>query len=726
MKTILHTLLLVASMFAINLFAQAPQKFNYQGVARNSSGNPISSANIGLRLSITDGTVTLYSESFVVSTNTLGLFNVAVGGGTVESGTFASIDWSTGAKFIKVEMDPAGGTTYTDMGSSQLLSVPYSLYAEKTAPINLDDLTDVNASAPVLNQVLQWNGTEWVPANIGGGGSDNWGSQVINHNSDFSGDGTSGNPLVIAQQGASTGMVLTWNGSSWVPMSASDNWGSQTVSTNVDLGGNGTSANPLTIAQQGATTGQFLRWNGTSWMPASISGDNWGTAVVNTSSQFSGNGTSVNPLILAQQGATPGQNLEWSGISWIPAVDDTLDLPYDGVANSSNTLFRVTNSGTGIGIKGINSSSNMNVTGVVGQIQNVNAGVGSSGVIGVNNGTNGNGYGVYGTHQGGGVGTYGSSATGIGIYGVSVGSGGIGVLAQGNAEGVKGTSNSASGYGVHGVALSGGYGGYFEGRTAVVSNSNAFEPNLFINETEPGDYARIRMSNPTPGQFWEIDALNTGVAATEMFHIWNGINGALLSIRGDGNVGMGNTNPTQRLDVAGNIKFSGALMPNNTAGSTGQVLTSQGAGVAPTWTSSTNFLFNNIYFFNQSLHQNLISTSPVSLQFNGQQYAVFTVPANSKIMVTFNQGLVENSSGTDDEVYFFIKLLDNSNNLVNQAVVIETLKANENRSVSYTHHCYISMAGTYKVEIVAQKVNASSLIGIPMAGGQMQIEVIPQ
>ena len=56
-----------------------------------------------------------------------------------------------------------------------------------------------------------------------------------------------------------------------------------------------------------------------------------------------------------------------------------------------------------------------------------------------------------------------------------------------------------------------------------------------------------------------------------------------MRITSAGNAGVGTTTPTERLDVAGNIKFSGALMPNNLSGSTGQIITSNGAGTAPTW-----------------------------------------------------------------------------------------------------------------------------------------------
>lgn len=110
--------------------AQAPQKFNYQGVARNAAGLPLVSQSIGLRLTILDGTSSgpaQYSETHTVTTNAYGLYNVAVGGGTVGSGSMAAVTWASGDKYLKVEIDPAGGTSYTDLGATQLLSVPYAL-----------------------------------------------------------------------------------------------------------------------------------------------------------------------------------------------------------------------------------------------------------------------------------------------------------------------------------------------------------------------------------------------------------------------------------------------------------------------------------------------------------------------------------------------------------------------------------------------------------------------
>lgn len=112
--------------------AQAPAKFNYQGVARNASGQPLASQALGLRLSIrnlTAGGAVVYQETQTVNTNAYGLYSVAIGDGAVVSGTMAGINWSDGNKYLQVEMDPAGGASYTDLGTSQLLSVPYAMYS---------------------------------------------------------------------------------------------------------------------------------------------------------------------------------------------------------------------------------------------------------------------------------------------------------------------------------------------------------------------------------------------------------------------------------------------------------------------------------------------------------------------------------------------------------------------------------------------------------------------
>lgn len=125
--------LLFLTVFA---YGQAPQKFNYQAVARNAQGNVIANQQVGVRLTVHDlaetGTI-LYRETHSVQTNQFGLFTLTVGGGTVLQGTFTTIPWGSGEKHLQIEYDPTGGSSYTDLGATQLLSVPYALYAGNAA-----------------------------------------------------------------------------------------------------------------------------------------------------------------------------------------------------------------------------------------------------------------------------------------------------------------------------------------------------------------------------------------------------------------------------------------------------------------------------------------------------------------------------------------------------------------------------------------------------------------
>jgi hypothetical protein len=117
-------------------FAQAPQQFNYQAVARNGSGNVLASQAVGIQIQLHQGTpggTVVYAETHAPTTSSIGLMNLAIGAGTVTSGTFNTIDWSAGPYYVEIGMDATGGTTYVSMGTQQLLSVPYALYAENSA-----------------------------------------------------------------------------------------------------------------------------------------------------------------------------------------------------------------------------------------------------------------------------------------------------------------------------------------------------------------------------------------------------------------------------------------------------------------------------------------------------------------------------------------------------------------------------------------------------------------
>jgi uncharacterized protein (TIGR02145 family) len=124
-----------AIIISLQIFAQAPHKMSYQAVIRNSSNNLVVSKSIGMQISILQGSSTgtaVYIESQTPTTNTNGLATVEIGTGITVSGNFSTINWANGPYFIKTETDINGGSTYTITGTSQLMSVPYALYANKS------------------------------------------------------------------------------------------------------------------------------------------------------------------------------------------------------------------------------------------------------------------------------------------------------------------------------------------------------------------------------------------------------------------------------------------------------------------------------------------------------------------------------------------------------------------------------------------------------------------
>jgi hypothetical protein len=125
-------LLFIALFITAITFAQSPQKMSYQAVLRSSSSALITSAPVGMKISVLQGSATgtvAYSETQSPTTNANGLISLEIGSGTPVTGTFAGINWANGPYFIKTETDPSGGTTYTITGTSPLMSVPYALFS---------------------------------------------------------------------------------------------------------------------------------------------------------------------------------------------------------------------------------------------------------------------------------------------------------------------------------------------------------------------------------------------------------------------------------------------------------------------------------------------------------------------------------------------------------------------------------------------------------------------
>lgn len=126
------TTILLVLFITSTAISQTPQAFNYQGIARDLSGNPIINQNIGLRIAILQDSLMMneiYKELHTVMSNNMGLFSIQIGKGSIINGNFIEIDWGYGSHYIQVEIDVEGGGNYQIIGTSQLMSVPYALYA---------------------------------------------------------------------------------------------------------------------------------------------------------------------------------------------------------------------------------------------------------------------------------------------------------------------------------------------------------------------------------------------------------------------------------------------------------------------------------------------------------------------------------------------------------------------------------------------------------------------
>jgi hypothetical protein len=200
--------ILFAGFFvSTTLFAQTPQSFSYQAVARDASGNALATKTVGLQLSILDGSATgtvVYVEKFNPATNNQGLFTVAVGTGIPVTGSFAAITWSAGNKYLKTELDPAGGSNYTIAGTSELLSVPYAFYAASTGS------SGTSGSSPWVA-----NGSTIVNTNSGGVGIATGSSTVQNQLQVGNTLGFDGNLLAMGNGSAVTSFAIESGTTTW-------------------------------------------------------------------------------------------------------------------------------------------------------------------------------------------------------------------------------------------------------------------------------------------------------------------------------------------------------------------------------------------------------------------------------------------------------------------------------------------------------------------------------
>lgn len=327
--------LVTAFFYGNMLLAQVPNKFNYQAVARNSAGQSIPNAPITVRITILDGgpnAAGVYSETRSVTTNQLGLFTIAIGssGAIASAGNFANINWSTGNKYIKVDADPLGGSNFVTLGNSELLSVPYALYAVNGVPGVAGPQGPPGAQGVAGPQGVA--GTQGVAGPIGPAGP----------------QGATGPQGPQGLPG--TGSVNTIQGDAVISVA---NPSGPTVTVSV----NNNSITTNKLAQSGAANGQVLKWNGVQWVAANETAGPWiinGNDIANTNSGNVGigvNAPSAN-LHVAQIGNNPttfvlGRNHTGGGFT-------SMYMGNSANANGYNYIQSVKTAGTAFGDLALN------------------------------------------------------------------------------------------------------------------------------------------------------------------------------------------------------------------------------------------------------------------------------------------------------------------------------------------------------------------------------------
>lgn len=196
-------------ILCITLFAQAPQRLNYQSIIRDELGDLVVSSPVDVRISVLQGSTngtSVYTETHTLNTNENGLATFAIGQG-VTGDVFSNIDWSNGPYFIKTETAPEGGANYTIAGVSQFMSVPYALFAAKSG----------TTPGTAAGDMQYWDGTKWVMLAIGSNGQT---LSVVNGLPLWTtgSGGTVSSGTII--KGTKNGDMLVWKDTSWVAIPA--------------------------------------------------------------------------------------------------------------------------------------------------------------------------------------------------------------------------------------------------------------------------------------------------------------------------------------------------------------------------------------------------------------------------------------------------------------------------------------------------------------------------
>lgn len=265
MKRILQILFM--TMMTLPVLSQAPEGFSYHAIVRDNIGNPLTNQAVSFRFSILQGSpvgASVFQEIHNVTTDDFGAVSLIINNGTGKVGIFETIAWGGDRYYLKVEIDNTGGTVYSDMGTTQLLSVPYALFAKESG----------NSFSGDYNNLINKPVTDGSETKVTAGNN-----MIVN------GSGTIAQPYVITN-----GFSGSYNDLTNKPVTD----GSETKLTagkNIVLEGTGTIADPYVVTN-------------------SLNGSE---TIISTGSNliFIGSGTLEDPYVISERVHSPGES--WGG-----------------------------------------------------------------------------------------------------------------------------------------------------------------------------------------------------------------------------------------------------------------------------------------------------------------------------------------------------------------------------------------------------------------------------